>query len=416
VALSAQASCPPGVMETEATTAAKITFVYFDAGGGHRSTMRALCSVIREQQRPWEIDCLNLQELLDPMDPLRRLTGLRLQDAYNLMLKKGWTLGAAKLLPPLHALIRAFHSQMVSRIADYWRAARPDLVFSLIPNFNRQLAVSLRRARPGTPFVTLLTDLADYPPHLWIERESEYLICGTARARQQALAAGHPRARIFRTSGMVVDPAFYFPPGRDRLRERESLGLDPRRKTGLVLFGGQGSRVMLQIARRLKSFPKLQLIFICGKNRRLEEDLRDTRFEIPAFVEGFTTRVPYYMSLADFFIGKPGPGSISEALVMGLPVIVERNARTLPQERFNADWVLEKGVGMVVPSFREVAGAVARLLDPAAYNFFRHNACELGNRAVFEVPGILEQILTRAKPEEAPGSPRVQVSDGTLFK
>ena len=44
---------------------------------------------------------------------------------------------------------------------------------------------------------------------------------------------------------------------------------------------------------------------------------------IPMFVEGFTKEVPYYMRLSDFFIGKPGPGSISEALAMKLPVLVE---------------------------------------------------------------------------------------------
>ena len=62
------------------------------------------------------------------------------------------------------------------------------------------------------------------------------------------------------------------------------------------------------------------------------------------------------MHLADFFIGKPGPGSISEAIAMKLPVIVERNAWTLPQERYNADWVLEQGAGFVLPNFRAREG------------------------------------------------------------
>ena len=70
------------------------------------------------------------------------------------------------------------------------------------------------------------------------------------------------------------------------------------------------------------------------------------------------------MSLADFFIGKPGPGSISEAVAMGLPVIVERNTWTLPQERYNADWVLERNAGLVLPNFRGNrrggGGAIAR--------------------------------------------------------
>jgi 1,2-diacylglycerol 3-beta-galactosyltransferase len=97
------------------------------------------------------------------------------------------------------------------------------------------------------------------------------------------------------------------------------------------------------------------------------------------------------MALADFFIGKPGPGSISEALQFHLPVIVECNSRTLPQERYNAEWVTEKGYGIVVPSFKRIVPAVQRLLQSATFNEFRLRANEYSNRALFEVPTILEQ-------------------------
>src|SRR5438094_10603564 len=104
------------------------------------------------------------------------------------------------------------------------------------------------------------------------------------------------------------------------------------------------------------------------------------------FVEGFTKQVPYYMRLADFFIGKPGPGSLSEALAMKLPVIVERNAWTLPQERYNAEWIVNKEVGIVLPNFRGIRAAVAELLEPRNYSHFRSTAEARNNRAVFEIP------------------------------
>jgi 1,2-diacylglycerol 3-beta-galactosyltransferase len=114
---------------------------------------------------------------------------------------------------------------------------------------------------------------------------------------------------------------------------------------------------------------------------------------IPMFVEGFTREVPYYMHLSDFFIGKPGPGSISEAMAMKLPVIVERNAWNLPQERYNCDWVREQDVGLVLRNFREIGKAVGELLEPAAYARMRGNAAALKNRAVFEIPDMLAAIL-----------------------
>ncbi len=372
----------------------RIELVYFEAGGGHRAATTALESVIAGQNRPWEVRRVNLQELLDPIDVFRKLLGLRLQDVYNLLLRKGWTLGSSHLCGLMHAAIRASHTQQVRLLEDHWRGSLPDLVVSLVPNFNRALRESLRNVRPEAPFVTVLTDFADYPPHFWIERQEQFLICGSDRAVEQAKKQGYDDERIFQVSGMILNPSFYQPMNADRAAERMRLGLDPDRVTGLVMFGGQGSDVMLDIARRLdRSALDVQLILICGQNKKLVRQLREYQRRVPMFVEGFTSEVRRYMDLADFFIGKPGPGSISEALAMKLPVIVQSNAWTLPQERYNAAWVREKQVGLVVRDFRDIETVVARLTEPAALARYRASAAALNNRAVFEIPDILERIL-----------------------
>jgi hypothetical protein len=77
---------------------------------------------------------------------------------------------------------------------------------------------------------------------------------------------------------------------------------------------------------------------------------------------------------------------------MGLPAIVERNAWTLPQERYNPDWLRENGAGIVLPDFRRIARAVDELLDPAAYDRFRAATRRMTNRAVYEIPDILERL------------------------
>jgi 1,2-diacylglycerol 3-beta-galactosyltransferase len=160
---------------------------------------------------------------------------------------------------------------------------------------------------------------------------------------------------------------------------------------------------MLEIAERLhRSDLDLQMIFICGKNEKLAAKLRERKWRMPVFIEGFTTRVNYYMQLSDFFIGKPGPGSVSEALAMKLPVIVECNSWTLPQERYNADWVLEKEVGTVLQNFRAIEGAVAKLIQPATLAHHRANAAALNNRAVFEIPAMLEEVLQKSRAESVP--------------
>ena len=374
----------------------RLTIVFHHAGGGHRSTADALKDALASQNQPWEVSLLNIQELLAPLDVARRATGLHIEDAYNLILRKGWTRFSPQLLVLLQGTIRLNHSRILELLRAHWTQHPTDLVLSVIPHFNRQIAYSLRGNERRTPFVTLLTDLADYPPRFWIEPESEYIIAGSERAKQQALAMGHSSDRIFQTSGMVLKPRFYEKRIVDRGPERTRLGLDPERPTGIVLFGGHGSQAMVEIAKKLdQSSAEVQLIMICGHNQKLAALLKSLKIRKPIFVEGFTSSVEHYMALADFFIGKPGPGSISEALQFHLPVIVECNAKTLPQERFNAEWVTKMGYGLVVKSFGEIASSVERMLEPSTFENFRRKASTYSNRALSEVPFILEKCLRR---------------------
>ena len=337
-----------------------------------------------------------MQEVLAPLDVLHRVTGLHIEDIYNLILRKGWTRFTPQLLTILQTTIRLYHKPIVNALRAYWSVHPRDMVLSVIPHFNRELAESLRSSEPA-PFVTLLTDLADYPPRFWIEPESEYIIVATERARQQAVRMGHSADRIFQISGMVLKPRFYQKIAVDRVSERQRLGLEPACPTGIVLFGGHGSRVMVDIVKRLdQSDSGVQLILLCGHNQKLAAQLENLRTKKPIMVQGFTENVEFYMALADFFIGKPGPGSISEALQFHLPVIVECNAKTLPQERYNAEWVTEKRCGIVVPGFQEIASAVQRLLTGATFSELRCNAAKYYNRALFEVPAILDECAKRA--------------------
>jgi UDP-N-acetylglucosamine:LPS N-acetylglucosamine transferase len=248
---------------------------------------------------------------------------------------------------------------------------------------------SVTSALPGVPYVTVMTDLADHPPNFWIERgQDQHIICGTPKAMQQAAAMGYPPDRLHLTSGMMLRPGFHRLPPLDRETERRRLGLDPSLPTGVVMFGGHGSRVMLDIARQLHDLP---LILICGHNAQLAESLRRAKPAAPRVVLGFTPDVTRVLRLGDYFIGKPGPASLAEAVHLGLPVVTVRNAWTMPQERYNTQWVRDSGLGVVHGSFRSIRPAVDEVL--ARLFEFRRNLRVVRNRAVFEVPEILAGIL-----------------------
>jgi 1,2-diacylglycerol 3-beta-galactosyltransferase len=366
-----------------------IALVYFNAGGGHRAAALALQEVMAAQRRPWRVELVNLVEVLDPKARFRRVTGFAPEDLYNKRLARGWTLGLAQELKLLQGLIRIGHAPMQRLLQQHWLASEPDLVVSLVPNFNRVLYDSVTSALPGVPFVTVLTDIADHPPNFWIEPgQDQHVVCGSERALAQARAAGYPDSRLHLTSGMILRPDFYRPPGFDRCAERARLGLPADAPVGVVSFGGQGSMAMLKIAKALGELP---LILLCGHNELLARRLRSLRRTAPQVVLGFTHEMRRWLQLGDFLIGKPGPGSLSEAVQLGLPVVTTRNAWTMPQERCNTEWLRERGLGVVHGSMRGLRAAVDELL--ARLPELRANCAAVDNRAVFELPQIFEALL-----------------------
>lgn len=373
-----------------------IDLIYFNAGGGHRAA--ALALELAMQERPWRVRLVNLFDMLDPGSAFSKFTGMSPEDLYNKRLATGFTVGLAQELKILQGMIRLGHKTLVRKLQLHWAQARPDMVVSLIPNFNRALCESLAAEWPAVPYVTVLTDMADHPPNFWIEPDQpQHLVCGTRHAVEQALAAGCAAERIHQVSGMILRPSFYQLPSMDRAAERRAMGLDPEQAVGLVLFGGMGSKAMAQIT---TSVPDTPLILMCGKNAALAQSLRALPAQrAPRIVVEFTPDVAYWMRLADFFIGKPGPGSLSEAVQMGLPVIVTRNAWTLPQERWNAEWIRAHGLGLVLRSFRNVDTAVRDIV--AQLPQWQGQVRQMQNRAVFEVVDRLAQLLMQA---ETPGS------------
>ena len=392
-------------------------------GGGHYATYKALRSIVEQQQLPWQLNVtfadaiasrlgeakiaessLESNQTLD----ISKLLGTSSDKFYDQIQKNGW--GWIHLLTiHLHKLlIKLKHNLDVSLLEKKWREQQPDLIISVVPFHNQALWESVRQAKLDIPVVTILTDFADCPPAYWLEPKTKnYVVCGTKKAVEQARNLGIDRERIIQTSGLVIHPRFYQPIScdlseaealRERREERQRLGLNPDCVTGLVLFGANGSKVMLDIAKRLESFrDKLQLIFLCGRNEEVASSLREHQSFQKRVVVTFTEDIPYYMHLADFLIGKPGNVSISEAMVMNLPAITERNFLTLPQERYAAEWIREREVGITIPSFRNIYQAVETLIEPQNLARYRANVAAIDNQAVFEVPNILNKILaTRA--------------------
>jgi hypothetical protein len=397
---------PRADVSKEAERAEVLLFVV-DAGGGHRAAARALLAAAEEAALPFRLRVVNLQEVLAPQDLLKRIFGLSIEDFYNLLLRRRLTVLLPPLLRLLHSLIALRRRSLVRSLVPFLKSARPRAVVSVIPNFNGVIRDALREAHPGVPFLVLLTDLADLPPHFWIEPGVDGVIVGSDEAARQARGLGFTESRIHRVSGMVLHPRFYSQGGSAaRSRARGELAVPEDAFVAMLLFGGKGSAEIEPLARDLLAHgPDLHVIAVCGDNPGLLRQLAPLAEGGAGRLHllGFTDRIADYMAASDVLVTKPGPGSLSEAFHQGLPVVVAENRHTIPMERFNAHFVAEKELGVLVRGWRDAPSAVAALArDPARRARLRENIRALPeNRAVYESLALIAKAVRAAGPGSA---------------
>jgi UDP-N-acetylglucosamine:LPS N-acetylglucosamine transferase len=370
-----------------------------DAGGGHRSASRALVAATDETGTAWRFRVESFQEVLLPLDLLKRTAGISLEEAYNVILRRHWNVLMVPLLRVMHLAIRLRRRTIVRTLTRWLKTRpRPEALVSVMPNFNGVMRDALRAAWPGVPLIVVLTDLADFPPRFWIEPGIDRVVVGTDEAREQALGIGLDREAVTRVSGMILNPSFYRRGGVEAGRAaRAEMGVGAEDFTVTLLFGGKGSPEMAPLAAALlEAEPGWAVIALCGDNPGLLERLAPLEARHPGRLHrlGFTDRVAELMAASDVLVTKPGPGSLAEAFHQRVPVVVVRNRHTIPQERFNTDYVAEHGLGRVVGHWREIPGAVAALGHPPERERVRERLAALPpNRAVYEVLETIDRQI-----------------------
>ena len=96
----------------------------------------------------------------------------------------------------------------------------------------------------------------------------------------------------------------------------------------------------------------IALVVITGRNKKLKESLEKVKWSIPAFFYGFVKEMPDFMRAADILLTKAGPGTISEALIADLPIILYH--RISGQEEGNVSYVIDEGAGGWAPDTDDI--------------------------------------------------------------
>jgi len=236
-----------------------------------------------------------------------------------------------------------------------------DAIVSCHPFFNHLILRTLIKAKVETPLITLVTDLANGHAFWFVPQVTRCLV-PTGGGRQRALAHGLSAEHVLVT-GLPVSPRFVMAAQEDPVAVRRRLGLQTDLPVLLLVSGAEGMGPLRRISQAVAdSGARAQLVIVTGRNERLRARLAAETWYLPVRVEGFVHNMHEWMRAADLLVTKAGPSTISEAMVVGLPIVL---SGALPgQERPNVDYVVQAGAGIWAPTPRRVAAAVCELLTP----------------------------------------------------
>jgi UDP-N-acetylglucosamine:LPS N-acetylglucosamine transferase len=372
----------------------KLDIVYFDGGGAHKSVALALQAELGRSLPEAAVRTINTDQIFSPFPLLDRLTraGIKL---YNAGLQWEKMIGLRQYIRLGQALMTSLQP-FAPRLAAFWRAQPPQLVISTIPLCNGIIFAAARSSNPDVVCVTIPVDLEEFHRRYWFDPAlKSYYLCGTERLRQQALASEVPKSQVFALQGMPIHPLFYAPANTDRAVALEEFGLRGDLPTVLIFFGGQGSKYLVDIARRLDaSAIPLNMIVICGGHKVAYEALGKWRSRQPKLVVGYTARVADYMRLANVMVGKPGPISIYEAIACRVPLVLVDNPSLRLLFEYNLSWVEQQGIGQRVQSLADIPAAVSDLLGA---DHWRQNMARIQVDANADVTSCLRQLIQAGK-------------------
>ena len=161
--------------------------------------------------------------------------------------------------------------------------------------------------------------------------------------------------------GLPVADRFCKPLG-DKKALRTKLGWPQEKTIILLVGGGEGMGPLGEIAKEInRANLDAGLVVVTGRNKKLKEEMESMEWKFPAKIYGFVTDMPDFMRSADILVTKAGPGTICEALIANLPIILYH--RIPGQEEGNVSYVVDEGAGFFSLNTQDIIFTLTEWLE-----------------------------------------------------
>lgn len=319
-----------------------ILFLFSDTGGGHRSAAEAIIEAI-QLEFPNKIDT-NMVDIFKKYAPLPLNYAPEIYpilSRYPNMWKAGYEVSDGT------RRIRAFYDVMWPYLRRAVHQLLRDNPVDLLVSVHQLVNIPILRVKSqsSTRFVTVVTDLVS-THSAWYHPGADLVIVPTIPAREKALKNGLPPEKVMVIGQPVAEKYTRLCSEKNELRGK--LNWDKQLLTVLLVGGGEGMGNLERHAKTLnQSNLPIQLVIVAGRNNQLKTKLENQTWNIPTKIYGFVKEMPEFMQAADLLVTKAGPGTISEAFIAGLPLILY--SKMPGQEDGNIGYVVNQGAGIWAP-------------------------------------------------------------------
>jgi 1,2-diacylglycerol 3-beta-galactosyltransferase len=347
----------------------KVMILMSDTGGGHRASAEALRDALSERfPGHFQVELVDLwvKHTPPPLSQVPKTYRFLVDDVpwlFRFIYEVGEKPEVLELI--MEAATRVLQPFVVRALQQH----KPDVIVSVHPLMQGIPLEVLEKSGSGVPFVTVVTDLITIPS-VWFDSGCTLCVVPSVEGHQLALQAGLREEQI-RELGLPIRPAFTRQAG-PASEQRSRLGLAPDVPCVLLVSGGEGMGRLAAIARALgarlaaegegRPSPSGQLVVVCGRNDDLRLELEAVDWPLPVAVKGFVEDIWAWMAASDCIVTKAGPGTIAEALAIGLPIVL--SGFVPGQERGNVPYVLKHGVGVYADDPWQIAEVVGGWFGP----------------------------------------------------
>jgi 1,2-diacylglycerol 3-beta-galactosyltransferase len=374
-----------------------VLFVFSDTGGGHRSAAEAIIEAINlDFQNRISTEMVDFFKTYAP--PPFDLAS----DLYPPMARipDVWKFGYKLSDDPQRT--RIFYNLMWPYIRRAIYRLLNDHPYDLLVTVHPVPVFPVSRAMKSgiPPFFTVVTDMVS--THTWwFNQRSDLIFVPTEIARQRGLSNGLKPDQI-RVVGLPVAQRFCQPLESGQ-SFRDKMGWSQELPVILLIGGGDGMGPLAKTARAISdAHLNAALVIVTGRNHKLKAQLEAENWSLPTFIYGFTHELPNFMHSADILLTKAGPGTISEAFISGLPMILY--SRMPGQEDGNVSYVVNQGAGVWAPEPNRIIEILRDWLDHPAerekiaansHRLARPDASHLIAHAIADQLGVTEGIIQR---------------------